>query len=128
MTTYVIPRGGAEASTARPHRALYPGAICRETLASVQALTEPGDTIMILSARYGLVHLDDVLEPYEQRMDRSGRVDTDTITVQAWIYGLTDVYAFLPRAYYDALSAALRPLFVYPQDVYEGTGGIGDQR
>lgn len=129
MITYVIPCGGAKEDHPTLARHLYTGAMFRQTLASVQAMADGEDAqILILSARYGLVRLDEVIAPYEQRMDRRGRVGADTITIQAMMYGLTDVYAFLPGAYFTALDTALRPLGIYPQDVYEGTGGIGDQR
>lgn len=131
MITYVIPCGADKEDHPTRARDLYTGAMFRQTLTAVEAHAAQDDDaqILILSARYGLVHLDEVLTPYEQRMDRTGRVDTDTITVQAWINQLgPEVYAFLPRAYYDALSQALRPLGIYPLDGYEGTGGIGEQR
>jgi hypothetical protein len=129
MTTYVIPCGGQKADTPSAARNLYTGAMFRHTLAAAQGLTEPGDRIMVLSARYGLVDLDEVLEPYEQRMDRPGSVATETITVQAMFKDVgRDVYALLPRAYFDALDAALRPLCIWVQDVYEATAGIGEQR
>lgn len=134
MITYVIPCGADKEDHPAPARDLYTGAMFRHTLtaalAAVDAHHQDGETaqVLILSARYGLVHLDEVLTPYEQRMDRSGRVAADTITVQAWMFGLDEVYAFLPRAYHDALSAALRPLCVYPLDAYEDTAGIGEQR
>ena len=129
MTTYVIPCAGAKLDHPAPARDLYTGSMFRHTLAAAEALAEPGDRILVLSARYGLVDLDEVLHPYEQRMDRPGRVDTDVITVQAMYHGIgSDVYALLPRVYFTALDAALRPLFIWVQDVYEATAGIGEQR
>lgn len=110
MTTYVIPCGAGKADTARAARDLYTGSMFSHTLAAAEALAEPGDRILVLSARYGLVDLDEVLEPYEQRMDRPGRIEVDTITVQAMLHDVgQDVFALLPRAYFTALDAALRP-------------------
>jgi hypothetical protein len=39
-----------------------------------------------------------------------------------------EVYALLPKKYLALLDAALRPMYVYPQDVYEGTAGILQQK
>lgn len=128
--TYVIPCGGEKATTARAARDLYTGQMFRHTLATVLNLAADDDArVMILSARYGLVDLDTVIEPYEQRMDRPGAIGPDDLTVQAVTADLgSEVYAFLPRPYLSTLDAALRPLGIWVQDVYEATAGIGDQR
>lgn len=136
--TYVIPCGGAKLDDASPARDLYIGSMFRHTLANVERLAGMDEAegrgparVLILSARHGLVQLDDVLEPYDQRMDAAGSVPADTLAGQALALGIdwgAEVYALLPRPYLSRLDAALRTLDVYVQDVYEATGGIGEQR
>lgn len=78
-----------------------------------------------------LVTLDQVLAPYDLRMGQPGSVTAATVADQALALGIdwgSEVYAMLPAAYFACLSEALRALYVYPQDVYEATAGIGEQR
>lgn len=135
--TYVIPCGADKLPHPAKARDLYTGQMFTHTLAKVQACaaldTIAGHTvrILILSAQHGLVELDTVLAPYEQRMDKPGAISADELTDQALALGIdwgSQVYAFLPRPYLRRLDAALRELDVYVQDVYEAVGGIGDQR
>lgn len=136
--TYVIPCGGAKLDHAAPARDLYIGQMFRHTLTNVTALAA-GDVaaglgpvrILVLSARYGLVDLDTVLDPYDLRIGDPGSVDVDTLTAQALALGIdwgAQVYGLLPKAYLARLDQALRALDVYIQDVYEATAGIGEQR
>lgn len=83
-----------------------------------------------------------MLDPYDMRMGETGSVTVEQLAAQAEALGITwgeeqwngevldrsEVYAFLPRAYFEVLHAALRTLDVYPTPVYEACGGIGDQR
>lgn len=135
--TYVIPCGGAKLDTPAAARDLYTGAMFRHTITAAQTEaarnTQQGTParVLILSALHGLVELDTILAPYDQRMDQPGSIDAATLAAQALTLGIdwgSDVYTLLPGAYYRRLDEALRTLDVYPQDVYEATGGIGDQR
>jgi len=136
--TYVIPCGGAKLDHSAAARDLYVGQMFRHTLANTERLAaldvaegRGPARVLILSARYGLVDLDRVVEPYDLRMDQKGSVAADVITAQALELGIdwgAQVYGLLPRAYLARLDAALRPLDIYVQDVYEGCGGIGEQR
>lgn len=139
MLTYVIPCGGAKLDHAAPARQLYVGQMFRHTLTSVEALAAGDEAaglgpvrVLILSARHGLVELDTVLDPYEQRIDKPGAVTVDTVAAQALALGIDwgqgEVYSLLPAPYRRLLDEALRRHDVYLQDVYEATGGIGDQR
>ncbi len=131
MTTYVIPCSGEKLDTEAPARDFYLGSMFRHTLAAAEAAAEPGDTILVLSAWYGLVPLTRTLRPYEQRMDEPGRVD-DTAIQASFLANVENlsglVVGFLPRAYMDALSGALAELCIHPLDCFEGTRGIGEQR
>lgn len=135
--TYVIPCGGAKLDRPAAARDLYVGQMFRHTLDNVERLVAldaaEGRTarVLILSARYGLVELHQVIEPYDQRMEQAGSVTAEALAAQALTLGIdwgAQVYALLPRPYLARLDAALRTLDVYVQDVYEGCGGIGEQR
>lgn len=131
MIVYVIPCSGDKSTTPAPARDFYTGRMFRHTLATAEALAEPGDLILVLSAWYGLVPLTRVLRPYEQRMDQDGHVDSTGIQA-TFVANVAerpaDVVALLPRVYFDALDAALADLCVWPLDSYEATAGIGEQR
>lgn len=75
MNTYIIPCSDAKLAHAAPARHLYTGTQFRHTLRAVEAMLEPGDRVLVLSALHGLVALDTVLHPYEQRMGAPGSVD-----------------------------------------------------
>ncbi|WP_053065359.1 DUF6884 domain-containing protein [Micromonospora sp. RV43] len=81
---------------------------------------------VILSAKYGLLDLFDVIERYDLRMGEPGSVTADTVRYQAQQLGLLDVEEVIVlagRKYADVVSAvwphALRPL--------DGTAGVGPQ-
>lgn len=136
--TYVIPCGGAKADHPAQARDLYVGSMFRHTLAAAERMValdvaegRGPARVLILSARYGLVGLDEVLEPYDLRMESHGSVTVEVLAAQALTLGIdwgSDVYALLPRPYLARLDSALRTLDVYVQDVYEGCGGIGEQK
>jgi hypothetical protein len=136
--TYVVPCGGQKLDRPAPARDLYVGQMFRHTLENAERSARL-DTeqlgvparVLILSGKYGLVELDQVLEPYEQRMDRPGSVTAAVLTEQATALGIdwgSQVYGLLPRPYLRRLDEALRTLDVFVQDVYEACGGIGEQR
>jgi hypothetical protein len=136
--TYVIPCGGAKTDRPAPARDLYLGQHFRHALTNVQRMIALDEAegrgparLLILSARHGLIEPDTVLAPYDQRMDAPGAIGVPELTAQAQALGIdwgSDVYALLPRPYLARLDEALRALDVYVQDVYEGTGSIGEQR
>lgn len=136
--TYVIPCGGAKLDRAAPARELYTGSMFRHTLEHATrcaALDEQAGLgparVLILSAKHGLVTLDQELEPYDLRMGQPGSVTAATLAEQALALGIdwgADVYALLPRPYLARLVEALRSLDVYVMDVYEAARGIGEQK
>jgi hypothetical protein len=142
--TYVIPCSARKAAAAAPARDLYTGAMFRHSLAAAEALARWDRAqghearILVLSALHGLVTLDQVIAPYDRKMGDAGAVTPARLAGQAWQLGLRAdgdgwaaspaVYSLCPAAYYDVLSDALQRLGVYPQDCYEATCGVGDQR
>lgn len=135
MTIIVIPCGASKGATAAKARDLYTGAMFKHTLAAAEAIAAdvPGSRIVIMSARYGLLDLETVVEPYDQRITDEGAVTAGIVAMQASTFGIdfegeADVFALLPLTYYRVLDAALRQLDVYAQNVYETAAGIGEQR
>lgn len=132
MTYYIIPCGGAKLDKPAKARDLYVGQMFCNTLGAALAQVEEGDEVLILSAKHGLLRLDDVVEPYEQQIDKAGAISVETLSAQAEAMGFdfdAGVYAFLPKAYFRLLDEALRTFDCYPHQVYEASdGGIGEQR
>jgi hypothetical protein len=106
----------------------YLGAYHRGCLAAaLSAVGEDRSRVFILSGKYGLVSLDTRLEPYEQRVDRSGAVGFARVYRQADALGLLNcsVFVFGGSGY---VSLCCR---VFGSDrvvgVLAGMGGIGEQ-
>lgn len=136
MTVYVIPCGAEKRLHAAKARDLYVGQMFTNTLRAAlndAAHNDEPTRVVILSARHGLLDLDAVIEPYDQRIDAPGAIDAQTLAAQALSMGIDwdaddEVYAMLPRPYLRVLDDALRQLDVYVVNVYEATAGIGEQR
>jgi len=137
MISYVIPCSGRKTDHPAPARDLYTGVMFTHTLAAATAevtwcQANAGNAqVLILSARHGLIRPIDVLAPYDTRITDPDAITPDVIAAQAAELGITwtgEVYAMLPAKYLAVLDAGLRKIDVYPQDVYEATSGIGDQR
>lgn len=138
--TYVIPCGGAKLAHAAPAAELYRGSMFRHALVNAERLAamsaeELGRParVLILSALHGLIGLGDVIEPYDQRMDAAGSVTAETLAAQAIDLGIgvadrSDVWTFLPKAYFERLEDACELLGVTILDAYEDCRGNGEQR
>lgn len=129
----VIPCSGAKLDRASKARDLYVGSMFKSSLKAAEAqVAWGGGAVLILSALHGLVRLDDVLEPYEQRIDQPGAVSAEKVAAQALALGIdwdSDVFALLPKAYFAKLDDALRSFDCHPHFCYEASDrGIGEQR
>ncbi|MFC4604506.1 DUF6884 domain-containing protein [Rhodococcus kronopolitis] len=125
----VIVRCGApKAPTAMPAGQLYTGTYSRLALQAATTLT--GDdpaAIRIISARWGLLSLDRVVEPYDLRLGQPRSITAAKVRAQASKQRLLDrpnVIVLAGRAYSELVKLvwprALTPLV--------GTRGIGDQQ
>lgn len=129
-TWVIIPCSGQKASVTCPARELYTGTMFRHTLAAAESDAFDGAAVLVLSALHGLVPVDAPVAPYEQRIDRPGRVSAAVIARQAEDLGIgwsDDVFSLLPGKYFSLLREALDPLCM-AQDVYEAAPGVGYQR
>lgn len=128
----VIACTAAKGDAAAPAADLYRGQTFGLALAAALAETDNDtDRVLILSARYGLIRLTKIVEPYDTKLGDADAIDAADVTAQALDLGLadrTDVYAMLPAAYLDLLSEALQTIGTYPMDSFESARGIGDQR
>lgn len=122
----IVSCGGKKGNAPTDAHAMYLGSYHQAARRAADALAITGSYQMILSARYGLLDLHDVIRPYDLRMGQPGSVDPDTIRYQASQYGLLetrDVIVLGGKAYADVVSAvwpnARRPL--------DGTAGMGPQ-
>lgn len=104
--------------------ALYLGSYYRACL--YYALSLVGrEQIFILSAKYGLLALRDVVEPYDLKMGQKGSVTAQQISEQAVLRGVFDekVICLGGRAYIDVMRQVWKDCVV----PLEGVGGIGKQ-
>lgn len=109
-----------------PAGAMYTGSYHRAARRAADAITTPDTRIMILSAAYGLLDLDDVIMRYERRLGQRYAITTQGLREQAEQLGLTDtaeVVVLAPAAYAD-MAAHVWP---HAQRPLAGTRGIGDQ-
>ncbi len=124
----LVPCGAAKRDLPSPARDLYVGGMFRMALKAAEAIAKAqGGKIMILSGLHGLLELDQVIAPYEQRMGEPGCVSTEELRRQAVDYGLIEerqVLVLAGRTYADAAQS------VWPdaQTPLAGLKGIGYQR
>lgn len=123
----VIPCSGAKLGHAAPAGQLYTGSLHRMARRVADALTADGGTVLILSALHGLLHLGDVVEPYDLRMGDAASITPAQLASQARALGLADaehVTVLAPKAY----TAAVLAVWPHAHAPLTGSRGIGDQR
>src|SRR3954447_1235471 len=134
---YVIPCSAEKLDRPVPAAEMYVGSMFRHTLAHVGLLAgkDRGDghtvKILILSAWYGLITLDRVIEPYDVRMPEvypDEQLPQLVAQIAQHIEPDDEVCAFLPDDYWRPFAVACGELYIYPMPGYEGCAGIGDQR
>ncbi|MCX5326319.1 DUF6884 domain-containing protein [Streptomyces sp. NBC_00120] len=103
---YVIPCSGKKLDRAAPARELYTGSYFHACWRAADALAEDGDRILVLSARHGLVSLDDVLEPYDTRFGDREEVSDLLLDAQARRLGIQHAREVTVLAGSDYVQAA----------------------
>jgi hypothetical protein len=121
----VVPCGGAKLARPAIAEELYTGSFHRLAMRAARAMTDR-HRIRILSARYGLLELDDEVEPYEQRMDRPFALAGVDVVAQAERMGLAGEHPvlLLPAAY-DVVATRAWPDNSNP---LRGASGIGSMQ
>ena len=133
----IIPCGGVKADTTCAARNLYTGSAFREVLAA--AIAEVGEeNVLILSAKWGLLELDQLCAPYDVKMGDADAIDKREegifdLADQIDYHGLNAdnvvLWSMLPKAYAKAFRKATDLLEMFPaQDTYEALLGIGEQK
>jgi hypothetical protein len=124
----VIPCSSRKLAHRAPARELYVGSYHRAARRAAEALTR-SERVLILSGRYGLLSLDQTVEPYEQRIDAPGAVRVEVLHGQLQRRDLLRrrTVVLAGGAYAAPLLEAFGPsateLLVLP---LRGSRGIGD--
>lgn len=130
-TWFIIPCGGAKLEGRHAARDLYTGQAFRMQLEAALAEVDEAH-VLILSAKHGLVTLDQQLDSYDVKMGDAGSVTADDLFNDLLDLGLDpeddEVFAMLPKAYLAVLDAAARDLDIAVQTCFEAAPGIGHQR
>ena len=122
----VIPCGARKLSSAAPAGELYIGAQHRLARQAADALArQVGGTVMVLSARYGLVPLEARLDPYDLTVGDPGAVTGQQVARQLRDLDARRVIALTPKRYSALLAAAPR---IRLEDRLAGTRGLLEQR
>jgi hypothetical protein len=122
----VVPCGARKQTRRVPAGDMYTGSYHLTCRYAAARLAGPAGTVLILSAKYGLLRLSDPIDPYELTMGQPGSVTVDTLRQQAARLGVNrcrDVTVVAGKRYADRVSAvwpgAVRPL--------DGCRGMGEQ-
>ncbi|MEU5163392.1 DUF6884 domain-containing protein [Streptomyces sp. NPDC020875] len=123
----IIPCGSAKLDRKAAAGELYVGPYHRSCREAADALTADGGTVLILSALYGLVTLDQEIEPYDLRMGQLGSVTVEKLREQARELGVDGAQEVVILAGETYTAAALE---VWPDAAtpLAGLGGLGYQR
>lgn len=119
----VVPCGGAKLDHAAPAGELYVGSYHRACRRAAAAL---GGRVVILSAKYGFVGLDEELEPYELRIDEAGAIDEHELERSARRLGLVGARRVVVLAG-GAYTRAARSVFPDAEAPLVPSRGIGEQ-
>lgn len=141
---FIVPCAAEKIDVAAPARALYASDNFQYILAGAEAEAAAhardmgeGAKVMILSAKYGLLDLDQVVAPYDVKMtDHTGTVTVAALADQLREVAPTSVTTMLPKAYAERLEAAVAvinddedgELWISHYDAYETAPGIGFHR
>lgn len=131
----VVPCSGRKAHGALlPARERYTGTLHRLAMAAARTITVE-DRILILSARYGLLHLEDLTEPYDQALQTLPREELQATAARDhaaacglhWADPDASVVALVPNSYQRVLdqSPLLARKLISP---LMGCRGIGEMR
>ena len=122
----VIPCGGAKARHRSPAGLLYTSGVHRLAQRAARKLTGP-ESIRILSAKHGLLPLEELVDPYDLRLGQPKSITPDKLRAQADQQGILshpDVVVLAGRDY-THLAQTVWPHAVAP---LAGSRGIGGQQ
>lgn len=122
----IIPCGKVKSDFTQKAGDMYLGGYHKLAQRAARAITSP-DNIRILSAKYGLMTLDQVIEPYELRLGQDGSIEEVDVMDQAFTHGLVGHRNVVVLAGADYARLALT---VWPdaRTPLAGTKGMGHQQ
>jgi len=124
----IVSCAAAKTDTAAPARDLYTSSVFRGNL--VAAIAEFGeDNVMILSAKHGLLRLDQTVAPYDTKMGDADEIADTNLLAQMFQHGIdqAEIYVFGGQTYSNKLWE-LEGHDALVCQVYEGARGIGDHK
>ncbi|MFD8664860.1 DUF6884 domain-containing protein [Streptomyces microflavus] len=125
----IVSCGGRKSTTEQPVPAgqMYCGSYHLALRRAADAISSQDQTarVLILSSRYGILNLDDLISPYDLRMGEEGSVTSEQLRQQAGDLGILNAHVTVlgPRAYEEA-SRTVWPELTAP---LAGARGIGEQ-
>ncbi len=123
----IIPCGNAKLGKAAAASEFYTGSMFQDALRTARKLYTD-DRIYVLSAKYGLVKLDQVLKPYNVKLGDKGSISPKKLSKMIKDLGIEGtVTSLLPKQYHKLFTDAARNELQIEQ-YFEGTRGIGDQK
>ena len=131
----VIPCGATKLGKAAPAAEFYTGSMFKDALDTARQHFSD-DKIFVVSAKHGLVSLDQVLEPYDLKLGSPGSIEWNDISVQLTDLGITGkVLSLLPKDYFRLFERSTKGVPNMPsrhnieiENLFEGTKGIGEQK
>lgn len=123
----IIPCGNTKLGTSAPASEFYTGSMFQDALRTARKLYTD-DRIYVLSAKHGLVTLDQVLEPYDLKLGDPGSIDAGVLAKQMDKFGIEGTVTSLMPKMYDKLFTEAAGSKVEIDHHFEGTRGIGDQK
>ncbi len=131
-TICIIPCAADKLDHSAAAQDLYTSSNFQNTLAAAKIHF---DKVLILSAKYGLLELDQVVETYDVQIGKGHAEEVTEETIREQLADLVEfyhdggqIYTLLPKAYRAAINSILRDEYVFAEDIYEAAPGIGYQR
>lgn len=139
---FVVACSGEKADHACPAAELYQSQLFKMNLAAALRASGSPHFVRILSAKHGILRLDEVVEPYDCRWESPDSIAAHDLALTCCRFIDGDVYLLGPAEYLKKLDEASVILAAIDDEcephpsvkaflthhVAEGNSGIGDQR
>lgn len=124
----VIPCGAEKLTTSSKAADMYTGSMFKDALNTARGVV-PDEQIFILSAKYGLLRLDQVIEPYDIKFGTKGTIAPDSVAgqISQLISADAHILSLLPAEYHKVLAGGAGDYATLDR-AFEGTKGIGQQK
>lgn len=109
----IISCGAKKAMTPSRAKLMYIGSHFRNCLRWARRKTDDSK-IFILSARYGLLRLEDQIAPYDLKMGQPGSVTVEKVRAQAAAFGISGIIFSTAGAKYREILKEIFPNIHFP--------------